>query len=201
MSNSMEGVTMETNPPAIGKNIQRLRNSRKLTLNVLSERSGVSKAMLSQIESDKVNPTVATVWKIARGLNVELNDLLDAQGEPKRVFSINPAGDEGPKLETRDKGVTIKILSPMHMVEELEMYLLSFDANSKLESEPHYPGTQEYLTVVKGSVEVKVGDNTAELRKGDFIVYHCDIEHSIANLSPSQPAQVHMVVRFSPEKR
>ncbi len=192
---------METTPPAIGKNIQRLRNGRKLTLNVLSERSGVSKAMLSQIESDKVNPTVATVWKIARGLNVELNDLLDAQGEPKRVFAINPAGDEGPKLETRDKGVTIKILSPLHMVEELEMYLLTFEGHSKLESEPHYPGTQEYLTVVKGSVEVKVGENTAELRKGDFIVYHCDIEHSIANLSSSQPAQVHMVVRFSPEKR
>ena len=54
------------NPPMIGKNIQRIRNSRKLTLNVLSERSGVSKAMLSQIESDKVNPTVATVWKIAQ---------------------------------------------------------------------------------------------------------------------------------------
>jgi len=200
MSNSMEGVTMEINPPAIGKNIQRLRNSRKLTLNVLSERSGVSKAMLSQIESDKVNPTVATVWKIARGLNVELNDLLDAEGEPKRVFSINPAGDDGPKLETHDKGVTIKILSPMHMVEELEMYLVSFEAHSKLESEPHYPGTQEYLTVVKGSVEVKVGENTAELRKGDFLVYHCDIEHSITNLA-TQPAQVHMVVRFSPEKR
>ena len=53
-------------PPMIGKNIQRIRSARKLTLNVLSERSGVSKAMLSQIESDKVNPTVATVWKIAR---------------------------------------------------------------------------------------------------------------------------------------
>lgn len=72
-------------PPMIGKNIQRIRSARKLTLNVLSERSGVSKAMLSQIESDKVNPTVATVWKIARGLNVELNDLLEADDEPKRI--------------------------------------------------------------------------------------------------------------------
>ena len=85
------------NPPMIGKNIQRIRSSRKLTLNVLSERSGVSKAMLSQIESDKVNPTVATVWKIARGLNVELNDLLDTDDQPKRVFSLNPAGDDAPK--------------------------------------------------------------------------------------------------------
>ena len=76
-------------PPMIGKNIQRLRNARNLTLNVLSERSGVSKAMLSQIESDKVNPTIATVWKIARGLGVDLQDLLDANGTPRRKFAVN----------------------------------------------------------------------------------------------------------------
>ena len=190
---------MET-PPMIGKNIQRIRNSRKLTLNVLSERSGVSKAMLSQIESDKVNPTVATVWKIARGLNVELNDLLDTDAEPKRVFSLNPAGDDLPKLETHDKGISIKILSPLNMVEDLEMYLLTFEPHTTLASEPHYPGTQEFLTVVKGSVKVKVGENTAEIKKGDFLVYHCDIEHTIINES-AQIAVVHMVVRFTPDKR
>ncbi|ADY13901.1 helix-turn-helix domain-containing protein [Sphaerochaeta globosa] len=188
------------NPPMIGKNIQRIRNSRKLTLNVLSERSGVSKAMLSQIESDKVNPTVATVWKIARGLNVELNDLLDTDDQPKRVFSLNPAGDDAPKMETHDNGVSIRILSPLNMVEELEMYLLTFEGHSKLASEPHYPGTQEFLTVVKGAVKVQVGENTAEIKKGDFLVYHCDIDHSITNES-SQPATVHMVVRFTPDKR
>ena len=188
------------NPPMIGKNIQRIRNSRKLTLNVLSERSGVSKAMLSQIESDKVNPTVATVWKIARGLNVELNDLLDTDVQPKRVFSLNPAGDDAPKMETHDNGVSIRILSPLNMVEELEMYLLTFEAHSKLASEPHYPGTQEFLTVVKGAVKVQVGENVAEIKKGDFLVYHCDIEHSITNEN-NQPAIVHMVVRFTVDKR
>lgn len=192
-------IPME-NPPMIGKNIQRIRNSRKLTLNVLSERSGVSKAMLSQIESDKVNPTVATVWKIARGLNVDLNDLLETGVEPKRVFSVNPAGDDAPKLETHEHGVSIRILSPLTMVEELEMYLLTFEPHTSLPSEPHYPGTQEFLTVVKGTVKVQAGDNIAELKKGDFLVYHCDIDHTITNES-AQPAVVHMVVRFTPDKR
>ncbi len=195
---------METPPPMIGKNIQRIRTSRKLTLNVLSERSGVSKAMLSQIESDKVNPpTVATVWKIARGLNVELNDLLDSDNQPKRIFTLNPAGgeDSPPKLETHENGgVSIRILSPLSMVEDLEMYLVTLEPHSILSSEPHYAGTQEYLTVVKGAVKVQAGDNTAEIRKGDFLVYHCDVEHSIANES-NQVAVVHMVVRFTEEKR
>ena len=187
------------NPPMIGKNIQRIRTSRKLTLNVLSERSGVSKAMLSQIESDKVNPTVATVWKIARGLNVELSDLLDTDIQLKRVFNLNPAGEDSQKMETQDKGVLIRILSPLSMVEDLEMYLLTFEPHSSLISEPHYSGTQEYLTVVKGAVRVKAGDNVAEIKKGDFLMYHCDIEHSISNVS-NQASVVHMVVRFTTEK-
>lgn len=184
------------NPPLIGKNIQRLRSARKLTLNVLSERSGVSKAMLSQIESDKVNPTVATVWKISKGLNVELNDLLEGLDEPTRVFALNPAKDDGTKLEQRSGGVTIKILSPLTLVEELEMYLLTFEGGAMLASDPHFAGTQEFLTVVSGTVTVSVGEHTATLKAGDFLMYHCDIEHVITNTG-SKDAVVHMVVRFS----
>ncbi|HZJ88031.1 MAG TPA: XRE family transcriptional regulator [Sphaerochaeta sp.] len=187
-------------PPMIGKNIQRIRTSRKLTLNVLSERSGVSKAMLSQIESNKVNPTVATVWKIARGLNVELNDLLEEDAQPNRIFALNPATTEAPKLEKREKGVAIKILSPLSMVEDLEMYLITFEPKTELASEPHYSGTQEYLTVVKGSVTVTVGEHVAELKRGDFLMYHCDTEHIISNTS-GQEAVVHMVVRFTDGRR
>ncbi len=190
---------MET-PPMIGKNIQKIRSGRGLTLNVLSERSGVSKAMLSQIESDKVNPTVATVWKIARGLGVDLPDLLDTAMQPKRTFSVNPASDSNATMETQEHGVTIKILSPLNMVEELEMYLITFEPHTSLPSEPHYPGTQEFITVVKGTVQVTAGENTAELRKGDFLIYHCDIEHTISNES-AQPAVIHMVVRFPNDKK
>jgi XRE family transcriptional regulator, regulator of sulfur utilization len=187
------------NPPMIGKNIQKFRASRNLTLNVLSERSGVSKAMLSQIESDKVNPTVATVWKIARGLGVDLQDLLNVGAAPKRKFIVNRT-ESSVALETEDHGVNIKVLSPIDMVDDLEIYLLAFEPKSALPSEPHYPGTEEYLTVVKGSVKVTAGGNSTELHKGDFIAYHCDIEHAIANVS-SSPAVVHMVVRFTQPKK
>ncbi|MFA6844104.1 MAG: XRE family transcriptional regulator [Sphaerochaetaceae bacterium] len=188
------------NPPKIGKNIARIRTAKKLTLNVLSERSGVSKAMLSQIESEKVNPTVATVWKIARGLNVELNELLDTIAEPKRLFNVNPAENGNAKVETIENGVTIHVLTSLNMAEDLEMYLCSFEPHTALHSEPHYAGTQEFLTIIKGNVKVTVGENTAELKKGDFIVYHCDVNHSIENNS-NQPAVVHMVVRFSNDKQ
>lgn len=186
---------MDLKPPRIGKNIQRLRTLRKLTLNVLSERSGVSKAMLSQIESDKVNPTVATVWKISRGLGVDLQDVLEITEQEKSTFVVNPVEVADSRLETKANGVNIRILSPLNMVEDLEIYLVSFDPNAALKSEPHYEGSQEFLTIIKGAVSVAAGDNTAKLKKGDFIIYNCDIPHEIVNDSP-QPAVVHMVVRY-----
>ncbi|MGM0432719.1 MAG: helix-turn-helix domain-containing protein [Spirochaetota bacterium] len=178
----------------IGKYIQKLRNSRSLTLNVLSERSGVSKAMLSQIEADKVNPTIATVWKIARGLGVEIHALLGGENTPQRSFSVNRYEDIT-QLDTDDEGVHIHVLSPLSMVEDLEMYMIIFDPDAKLSSEPHFPQTEEYLTVIEGSVFVQAGNRTAELHKGDFISYHCDIAHAIENRGESA-AKIHLVVRY-----
>jgi transcriptional regulator with XRE-family HTH domain len=103
------------NPPKVGQNILKIRSRKKLTLNALSERSGISKGMLSQIESEKANPTVATVWKIARGLNVSLNDVLEESAEEQKLFSVNPAGNENNTIETTENGVTIHIpLSDEH---------------------------------------------------------------------------------------
>ena len=61
------------NPPAIGVNVKRQRLDQKMSLDKLAEASGVSKAMLSQVESAKVNPTIATMWKIAHALKVDFN--------------------------------------------------------------------------------------------------------------------------------
>lgn len=182
-------------PPLIGKNIQRIRKHQDLTLDVLSEKSGVSKAMLSQIESEKVNPTVATVWKIAQGLRVEINSLLEGSPGPKRRFNVARRSNIL-VLETDEQGLHMRVLSPVSLVEDLEMYLLTFEAGGGLNSAPHFPGTEEFLTVFEGKVKVSAGDNVTDLEAGDFISYHCDVEHSIKNLSNSA-STIHLVVRFN----
>lgn len=182
-------------PPKVGKTIQQLRSGMGLTLNVLSERSGVSKAMLSQIESDKVNPTVATVWKIAQGLGVEVQYLLAGSQEPKRKFSVNRY-EHITTLDTDEEGVHIHVLSPLSMVEDLEMYIMTFEAGARLASDAHFPKTEEFLTVIKGQVRITAGENSADLKTGDFISYHCDVDHTIENAGKSE-AKVHLVVRYN----
>ena len=55
-------------PQVIGRNVRKERHDRKMSLDELAAASGVSKATLSQIESGKVNPTVATLWKTSVGM-------------------------------------------------------------------------------------------------------------------------------------
>ena len=183
-----------TTPPPIGPNLKRIRTERGLTLDVLASRSGVSKAMLSQIEAQRVNPTVATVWKVAQGLAVDINELLAGTDGPVRQFHLTRQGDLV-ALDTDEAGLHIKVLTPIDLVEDLEMYLLTFAADGALRSEPHFPQTEEFLTVLSGAVRVRVGDRDAELHAGDFIRYQCDVKHDIENIADGE-SHVHMVVRF-----
>lgn len=181
-------------PPQIGGNIQKIRKKHNMTLDILSEKSGVSKAMLSQIESEKVNPTIATIWKIAQGLDVDISSLLTGHDELLRKFNVSRE-KEITRLDTTEEGVHIKVLSPITMAEDLEMYLLIFQPKGVLSSSPHTLRTEEFLTILSGSVRVTVGENMTELHNGDFIQYHADIEHIIEN-SGENEAKVYMVVRF-----
>ncbi len=182
-------------PPSIGKNVKKERQHQQLSLDALSAASGVSKAMLSQIESDKVNPTIATMWKIAHALKVDFNVLLKGEGDKVRKFSINRKEDIT-TLDTIEEGVYIKVLSPIAMSEDLELYTLSFKSGAVLSSIPHYPETEEYLTVLDGKVKVTAGKKSTVLNEGDVLLYQCDIEHIIENLS-DKDSRIYMVVRFA----
>ena len=63
---------MDTSHLPIGKNIMHYRKKKGISLDELARRSGVSKSMLSQIEQEKTNPTVITVWKISRALDTTI---------------------------------------------------------------------------------------------------------------------------------
>ncbi|HDQ13265.1 MAG TPA: XRE family transcriptional regulator, partial [Sediminispirochaeta sp.] len=174
--------------------IQSIRKKHGLTLSNLAEQSGVSMATLSQIEANKVNPTIATLWKIAAGLEVELNSLLSGLENRHPLFEVLRS-EEIAACDTLEKGVSIRVFSPLSMAENLEIYRLNFDPGACLNSEAHLPRTEEYLTVLKGRILVKAGGKKATLEAGDFIRYQADLEHGICNTGEAE-AEINMIVRF-----
>ena len=73
-------------PPEVGATLQKMRLERNLTLEDLSRAAGVSKSMLSQIEREKANPTIAVAWRLANALGLErfgnVVAVADVAGEP-----------------------------------------------------------------------------------------------------------------------
>jgi len=180
----------------IGDIVKEIRKDNQMTLKILSEKSGVSKAMLSQIESDKVNPTISTVWKIATGLGVDINELTRVVSVKNRNFTLTKSDEIiiADPLEG-EEGIQVKDLTSMDMVEDIEIFLMTFKKGKKLFSVPHFTGTEEFLTLLDGTITVTAGKNVIQMNKGDFLSYHSDIEHSIENTGENN-AVVHMVVQY-----
>lgn len=179
---------------SIGKNVKKLRTGAKMSMDDLSGASGVSKAMLSQIEAGKVNPTVATLWKIAQAFRVDFNVLLRGEGNRIKLFTVYRREDLT-SLDVGHDGVDISVLSPPSLADNLEMYMLTFAKGSVLDSEPHTQGSQEFVTVLEGKIKVTAGDRSSILNEGDLVNYQCDVHHRIENLS-QKPSRVHMLVYF-----
>ena len=181
---------MDPGIPPVGKNLKKERLARHLSLGALSEASGISKAMLSQIESGRVNPTLVTLWKAAHALDVELSVLIDGKSKKPERFTYVP-GSRLMSIGYEEGTVEFKILTAPGVPDRLEMYLVKMQPGAKHHSEPHPAGCEEYVLVTRGKVRVSSGENTVELKAGDFLAYQGDLPHCLENIG-GEPAELHM---------
>ncbi|MEC4723430.1 XRE family transcriptional regulator [Noviherbaspirillum sp. CPCC 100848] len=189
----MKNIAVPASPPEVGAMLQKLRLKRGLTLDDLSRAAGVSKSMLSQIEREKANPTIAVAWRLANALGVGIGELLSANSEqPEAVHVLEP--HETPTLPGHHSGYVLRILGPMDLAGKFEWYELTLAPNGMLRSNPHDPGTMEHLTLVSGGMEVEV-DGTARLLKvGGTARYAADRPHIIRNSGESEAKAMLVVI-------
>ena len=180
-------------PPEIGKAVKAYRINKNISLSELSDRSGVSKGMLSQVENGTVNPTIATAWKIANALGFSLHELF---GDEKKAEELDIIRREEAYVFEEENGQwRIYVLSPPQMAEVLELYWVELKKGASLESNPHISGTIEFATVIKGAVEITSGNTTKKAGKGDTAKYRADIDHCIVNTAKGD-TDLYLVVDF-----
>ncbi|MGC5328390.1 helix-turn-helix domain-containing protein [Brevibacillus sp. SYSU BS000544] len=161
----------------ISSNLKKLRNERNLSLGQLSELSGVSKVMLSQIEKGESNPTINTIWKIASGLKVPYTKLID-EAIDQAVVIRKP--DTKVQFENNDsfRSYCYYTSNPNR---DFEFFTVEMEPNSSRESDGHLPKTQEYLLVIKGELTLKINTQEYVLKEGDSITFDCSFPHSYVN--------------------
>jgi transcriptional regulator with XRE-family HTH domain len=166
------------NPP-LGARVRELRATRGWSLDALAKASGVSRSMLSQIERDQANPTVAVTLRIARAFAMSLGDLLQMEGVTSAVTVIR--ADDHAYHYRSDKDCRIRTLSPLNLEKDVEFYEVGLEPGGALRSAPHFRGTQEFLTVLRGQVRVESAADAEELATGDSASYRADVPHAIVN--------------------
>lgn len=180
-------------PPEVGATLQRMRLARNLTLDDLSRAAGVSKSMLSQIEREKTNPTIAVAWRLANALGVGIGELLESEARETERIRVLEA-HELPTLPGDHAGYVLRILGPMELAGNFEWYELTLAANGVLASTPHDPGASEHLTVLQGTVEVEVDGEQKKLKVGATARYQADRPHSIRNVGKAEARALLVVI-------
>jgi transcriptional regulator with XRE-family HTH domain len=179
-------------PPRVGEQIQRLRSERKMTLDELSRAAGVSKSMLSEIERDKANPTIAVAWRLTHALGVSLDSLF---AQPKAPEAIAVAGPhEIPTLSGHDAKYQLRVWGPIELAGKFEWYELTLAAGGALVSNAHEPGTREHLTVLHGTIDVEAAGTKKRLKAGDTARYVADEPHAIRNAGKSEAKALLVVI-------
>lgn len=180
-------------PPRLGETVRAARKANRLTLEQVSERSGVSKSMLSQVERGTVNPTFSVVWNVMQALGLDLADLMEEAPDPGVPVIEHTHGYSTPTRKSRDGLVSLSLLSPYRTVLPMEWYEMRLDPGGELVSDAHAAGTYEHLTCLDGAVAVTVGDTKVEGRAGDTLRYRADRPHTIANTAAT-PSRAILVV-------
>jgi transcriptional regulator with XRE-family HTH domain len=179
--------------PVVGANLRRLRVKHGLSLERLSRVSGVSRAMLGQVELGQSTPTINILWKISTALGVPFSALIgQRQGGGMAVLRA----DQAKLLTSHDGSFTSRALFPFDEPRRVEFYELRLAPRAEEKADPHAPGTTENLVVTRGSVEIDVEGRREVLSPGDAIVFEADRPHLYRNAGDVE-ALMYLVMTYA----
>lgn len=155
----------------VGPQIAARRAQLGYTLAHLAEKSGVSKAMLCDVEAGKKNPTVRVLHQISLGLGCTISDLLDIEPTP-RLDHIRR--EERKVFIDQESGIARHLLAPALTRHGIQVLMYHFPSGSEVEWSAEMPGVFEHITVLKGSMRLTLASESVTLHEGDSVTFAAD---------------------------
>lgn len=174
----------------LADNIKAIREARGLSQQQIAKAAGIPRATWTHLESGAANPTLAVLIKVANALQVRLDELLAAPRAPARHLRAS-------ELPVRQRGqVTVRRLLP-ESLPGLDLERMVLPPGARMSGVPHTPGTREYLTCERATVELTVGGESYTLSEGDVVTFRGDQRHAYHNPG-KELAVAYSVIAFSP---
>lgn len=173
----------------IADRVRDLRSRRGLTLDALSQRSGVSRSMISLIERAESTPTAVVLERLATGLDVPLASLFD---EP--APRPDPVSRRASRLEWRDpaSGYVRRNVSPTGVSSPIQIVEVEFPPGARVAFDSGTRAHQQ-VWVLEGSIEIRVGTDAYTLNVGDCVAFVLDRPTAFSNPS-NRPARYAVVI-------
>ncbi|MGL4739710.1 MAG: helix-turn-helix domain-containing protein [Sarcina sp.] len=161
----------------IGMILRSIRTEKKINLEELSKKTGISRLTLAKIEKGAANPTLNIMWKICIALEIEFSQLVNMSEEISISRSNKSLGVEDEKNSFR-----IELMFKENQVKSAEFYRVYLAPKETILTEEHNKGCIETIMVMEGKIELTVGEKVYILEKFDSIKFKADVEHSYRNI-------------------
>jgi len=165
----------------MGIKIKKLRKARGLSLQDVSKKVGLSPSLISQIENDKVTPSIATLFKIANLLGKKTSFFLDNHEEEKEIYSPLVRKNQRTILHSKNSKIRYELLNPR--LRDANVEFLEVILRKGCETGLYTHEGEEYGIVLKGRLEVILEENHYILNRGDSISFESSRLHGFKNLS------------------
>lgn len=178
----------------ISRILKELRRKNGWSLDKTAQHTGVSKAMLGQIERGESSPTIATLWKIASGFHTSFSLFLE-EIDMNRAGPIYRAG-QAQNLSPTDTKIRILPLFPFDDEINCEIFIIELLQGCEHLSLPHERGVVEHVIVVDGEVEILLQGCWQKLIKGEGLRFNANQVHGYRNLS-EEIACLHNIIHYN----
>jgi len=172
-----EGVTVE----AVGDKISKLRQDKGISLEEMSNLTGFETDVLDKIEKNQIQPQLGTIMKLSQALDAAFSRLVSDVGS--KLYSVTRKSDR--KAVARSTSRTsqkqlyqYKSLAPEVQGRHMEALIVTLEENPDVEASVH--GGEEFIYVLEGKAELKIGEDLFVLEPGDSVYYLSTTPHLIA---------------------
>jgi quercetin dioxygenase-like cupin family protein len=175
---------------SFGAKMTQLRQARQISFEQLAKTSGFSQRYLKEIEEGITIPPVSAVIQIAKALSVDSGSFLSAEEQEASQRRRRES------FFKRTQAYSYKTLTPDAEEKHMKAFLVTIDPKQDHKMVEYRHEGEEFLYVLKGHVEVMVGENQNLLKKGETLHFNSDITHKLRNLS-NEEAKL-LVVIYTP---
>lgn len=168
-------------PLDLGKRLRAIREEKSISLSQLAEKTGYTKSFISQVEKNKTSPSISSLLRITDTLGIKPQEILHREGTSDKIMVKKSERD---RYFHKKSKAQFEFLFTKNPTRKMEPLFVTIEAGGCSDSYSH--DGEEFGTVLKGTLELTVGNETFLLEEGDCVYFNSQVQHHWRNKGPDE---------------